>query len=57
MVPDRISDISDPGGSVNGFVTLDGVSLTYGGAGGTLAIDGLAMAVAKGEFTVARTMQ
>jgi NitT/TauT family transport system ATP-binding protein len=36
---------------VSGFVSLDGVSLTYGGAGGTLAVDGLTMSVPKGEFT------
>ena len=32
------------------FVTLDGVSHTYGGAGGTLAVDGLSIRVNRGEF-------
>ncbi len=36
---------------MSGFVTLDNVALTYGGAGGTLAVDGLTMTVPKGEFT------
>ena len=36
---------------MSGFVTLDNVALTYGGAGGTLAVDGLNMTVPKGEFT------
>ncbi len=36
---------------MTGFVSLDDVSLTYGGTGGTLAVDGLTMAVAKGEFS------
>ena len=36
---------------MTGFTTLEGVSLTYGGAGGTLAVDGLTMSVQKGEFT------
>jgi len=33
------------------FVALEGVSHAYGGAGGTLAIDGLSMAIESGEFT------
>jgi NitT/TauT family transport system ATP-binding protein len=33
-----------------GFVEVADVRLTYGGAGGTLAVDGLTMAVEKGEF-------
>src|SRR5688572_6722842 len=32
------------------FVTLDGVSHAYGGAGGTLAVDGLSIRVNRGEF-------
>src|SRR5882724_2159642 len=32
------------------FVTLDGVSHVYGGTGGTLAVDGLSIAVEHGEF-------
>lgn len=35
---------------MSGFVTIENVSLTYGGAGGTLAVDGLTMTVPKGEF-------
>ncbi len=33
-----------------GFVEITNVSLTYGGAGGTLAVDGLDMAVEEGQF-------
>ena len=33
-----------------GFVTVEDVSLTYGGAGGTLAVDGLTLSVGQGEF-------
>ena len=33
-----------------GFVDVTDVSLTYGGAGGTLAVDGLTMSVEKGQF-------
>ena len=33
-----------------GFVDITDVSLTYGGRGGTLAVDGLTMAVEKGQF-------
>src|SRR6187401_1124927 len=36
--------------SANGFVTLDGVSHVYGGAGGTLAVGGLSINVRRGEF-------
>lgn len=32
------------------FVELDRVALSYGGAGGTLALDGVDMALAEGEF-------
>ncbi|HWP16630.1 MAG TPA: ATP-binding cassette domain-containing protein, partial [Xanthobacteraceae bacterium] len=32
------------------FVALDDVSHVYGGAGGTLAIDGLSLHVNRGEF-------
>ena len=32
------------------FVTLDGVSHVYGGAGGTLAVEGLSINVKRGEF-------
>ena len=32
------------------FVALDAVSHTYGGAGGTLAVDGLTLSVEEGEF-------
>jgi len=32
------------------FVALDGVSHVYGGAGGTLAVDGLSIHVNRGEF-------
>jgi NitT/TauT family transport system ATP-binding protein len=35
---------------VSAFVTLDGVSHTYGGSDGMLAVEGLDIAVAKGEF-------
>jgi NitT/TauT family transport system ATP-binding protein len=35
---------------VTAFVALDGVSHTYGGAGGDLAVDGLSIAVNQGEF-------
>jgi NitT/TauT family transport system ATP-binding protein len=34
----------------SGFVDLQNVSLTYGGSGGTLAVDGLTMIVEKGQF-------
>jgi NitT/TauT family transport system ATP-binding protein len=34
----------------SGFVDLQNVSLTYGGSSGTLAVDGLTMAVDKGQF-------
>ncbi len=33
-----------------GFVEVSNVSLTYGGAGGTLAVDGLDMTVEEGQF-------
>src|SRR5262245_26234472 len=33
-----------------GFVEVTNVSLTYGGAGGTLAVDGLTISVEKGQF-------
>jgi len=36
--------------SVSGFVALDGVSLKYGGADGTLAVNDLTMSVEQGEF-------
>jgi NitT/TauT family transport system ATP-binding protein len=32
------------------FVSLEGVSLAYGGAAGTLAVEGCSLAVARGEF-------
>ena len=32
------------------FVALDGVSHSYGGTGGTLAVDGLSIQVSRGEF-------
>ena len=32
------------------FVALDGVSHSYGGPGGTLAVEGLSMAIREGEF-------
>ena len=35
---------------MSAFVALDGVSHAYGGAGGTLAVDGLSIAVEAGEF-------
>jgi NitT/TauT family transport system ATP-binding protein len=35
---------------VSAFVTLDGVSHVYGGAGGTLAVEGLTLSVGRGEF-------
>jgi NitT/TauT family transport system ATP-binding protein len=35
---------------VAGFVTLAGVRHTYGGAGGTLAVDNLSLDVSEGEF-------
>jgi len=35
---------------MNAFVALEGVSHTYGGAGGTLAVDGLDIRIGKGEF-------
>ena len=35
---------------MSAFVALDGVSHTYGGAGGTLAVDGLTIQVNRGEF-------
>jgi NitT/TauT family transport system ATP-binding protein len=35
---------------VTAFVALDGVSHAYGGTGGTLAVDGLTLAVERGEF-------
>jgi NitT/TauT family transport system ATP-binding protein len=35
---------------VPAFVALDGVSHAYGGAGGMLAVDGLTLAVDRGEF-------
>jgi NitT/TauT family transport system ATP-binding protein len=36
----------------SGFVDLQNVSLTYGGTNGTLAVDGLTMAVEEGQFAV-----
>src|ERR1044072_1364014 len=36
--------------AANGFVTLDSVSHVYGGAGGTLAVEGLSINVNRGEF-------
>jgi NitT/TauT family transport system ATP-binding protein len=35
---------------LSAFVALDGVSHAYGGAGGTLAVEGLTLAVDRGEF-------
>ena len=35
---------------MSAFVALDGVSHAYGGTGGTLAVDGLSIAVEAGEF-------
>jgi NitT/TauT family transport system ATP-binding protein len=35
---------------LSAFVALEGVTHTYGGAGGTLAVDGLTMRVNRGEF-------
>jgi NitT/TauT family transport system ATP-binding protein len=35
---------------VSAFVALEAVSHTYGGAGGTLAVDGLTISVDRGEF-------
>lgn len=35
---------------MNAFVALEGVSHTYGGVGGTLAVDGLDIRIGKGEF-------
>jgi NitT/TauT family transport system ATP-binding protein len=35
---------------VSAFVALDGVSHVYGGAGGTLAVEGLTLSVGRGEF-------
>jgi len=35
---------------VPAFVALDGVSHSYGGPGGTLAVEGLSMAIREGEF-------
>lgn len=35
---------------MSAFVALDGVSHVYGGAGGTLAVDGLTLSVGRGEF-------
>jgi NitT/TauT family transport system ATP-binding protein len=35
---------------VSAFVALEGVSHAYGGAGGTLAVEGLSLGVEKGEF-------
>jgi NitT/TauT family transport system ATP-binding protein len=35
---------------VSAFVALEGVSHTYGGAAGTLAVEGLSLAVEEGEF-------
>jgi NitT/TauT family transport system ATP-binding protein len=35
---------------LSAFVALDGVSHAYGGMGGTLAVDGLSIAVSEGEF-------
>ncbi len=35
---------------MSSFVALEGVTHTYGGAGGTLAVDGLTMRVNRGEF-------
>jgi NitT/TauT family transport system ATP-binding protein len=35
---------------LSAFVALDGVSHAYGGLGGTLAVDGLSIAVGEGEF-------
>jgi NitT/TauT family transport system ATP-binding protein len=35
---------------VSAFVTLDGVSHVYGGAGGTLAVEGLTLSVGRGEI-------
>src|SRR5204863_8926895 len=36
--------------AVTAFVALDDVSHVYGGAGGTLAVDGLSIRVNRGEF-------
>jgi NitT/TauT family transport system ATP-binding protein len=33
-----------------GFVELDGVSLRYGGSGGTLALEGTSLAIPRGQF-------
>ncbi len=38
------------GGTLTSFVELNGVDLTYGGAGGTLAVQGLDLKVERGEF-------
>ena len=38
------------GGFVTAFVALDDVSHVYGGAGSTLAVDGLSIHVERGEF-------
>jgi len=35
---------------LSAFVALDGVSHVYGGAGGTLAVEGLTLSVGRGEF-------
>ena len=35
---------------MSGFVTLEGVSHSYGGAEGTLAVEGLSLSVEEGEF-------
>ena len=38
------------------FVALDDVSHVYGGAGGTLAVDGLSIHVNRGEFAAVRSL-
>jgi NitT/TauT family transport system ATP-binding protein len=39
---------------MSAFVALDDVSHVYGGAGGTLAVEGLTLSVGRGEFASVR---